>query len=411
MDVTTVTAGHPGRPERPRWQSGRGQDGEDRPSGGAEDGEEVSVSGPLTALLFLLRAAGHVGGGGWRRLLYATLLFAFITVGEVRTIRFFFQRGIKDLDRGNGFFEVAFATTFFGLGIALIWLPQLITYVSGRTRSGELFKLALQTMQEANRFSSYPVQRKRNSHRLLVMLVIFIALFTIFLLYYIHVHEVVETCSTSFELCATSLIFTLQSTIVSSSFVLIPIKYSILCGLLASGLETVNAELKRMVEDRMAPDCGKLRSVRLFQARLSHSLLTTTDRLSPELITSMFSGIILQVMTYLFLFHVVKSGAFTTQLPTLLVITIPGFSAVLPPCIMGQTILDLSSTTRHLLLALEPDGSETGRQVSAFLSAVERDLDTQCDLRFFRLRLGSLLEMTATILTYVIVMMQFHMSE
>ncbi|KAF0296717.1 hypothetical protein FJT64_005849 [Amphibalanus amphitrite] len=96
-------------------------------------------------------------------------------------------------------------------------------------------------------------------------------------------------------------------------------------------------------------------------------------------------------------------GANLFLLPALVFTLLPSWSC--------QRVLDAAEGTRTALLTLEPQDAPADRQLAALLAAARRDLETFGDLGFFRLQLPAILGTTSTVLTYIIIMVQFQMSE
>ena len=78
---------------------------------------------------------------------------------------------------------------------------------------------------------------------------------------------------------------------------------------------------------------------------------------------------------------------------------------------MTQRVLNVVGETRDLLLRSEWQRPELAPELSLFRETVGRDLATLGDLGLFRLQRPTLLAVAATVLTYVIVLAQFFVTE
>ncbi|KAF0308508.1 hypothetical protein FJT64_002143 [Amphibalanus amphitrite] len=92
---------------------------------------------------------------------------------------------------------------------------------------------------------------------------------------------------------------------------------------------------------------------------------------------------------------------------------IPGILVtVAGPCETCQLLLGCLGRWRDVLLRLEwQRRPELRHELELLQRAVARDLDTVGDLGLYRLRRSTLLSILSTILTYVIVMAQFQLTE
>ena len=84
---------------------------------------------------------------------------------------------------------------------------------------------------------------------------------------------------------------------------------------------------------------------------------------------------------------------------------------VVIPCEVGQTTLSQLEETRSTLLELPPTEPAAGQEVVLFLEATRRDLDQAGDIGFCRLQRATVLGITSTVITYIIVFMQFQVTE
>ena len=188
-------------------------------------------------------------------------------------------------------------------------------------------------------------------------------------------------------------------------------KFALFCSLYTFGFETINAEIRAMANGGRPVNWVTLRRLKLCQAKLSLGFSTVTDRLRPELISSTLYGTLAQVVAIFLVIAAIQEGNLVRQLWGTSLFLVPAVIFTLVPSWSCQTVLDVSEETRAALLTLEPRDAAADRQVTAFLAAVQRDLETFGDLRCFRLQLSTILGTTSTVLTYIIIMVQFQISE
>ncbi|KAF0295172.1 hypothetical protein FJT64_005402 [Amphibalanus amphitrite] len=187
-------------------------------------------------------------------------------------------------------------------------------------------------------------------------------------------------------------------------------KFALLCCISVCGIETVNSELKTLAEDDGPVSWSALRRLRLIQSRLSRGFSRVTEQLRPELISTISYGTLAQVITIFQLIGAAQQDEHIFIWSTILYL-VPALVSTLVPCWSCQRVLDASEGTRAALLTVEPQDAPADRQLAALLAATQRDLETFGDLGFFRLQLSAILGTTSTVLTYIIIMVQFQMSE
>ena len=135
--------------------------------------------------------------------------------------------------------------------------------------------------------------------------------------------------------------------------------------------------------------------------------------MSMELITVMSYGTLSSVSVWMVIISNIRNGvdAFTYSAPFIVLYMLGTTFAVAVPFKMVQRVLDMASQTRVLLLKPQLQQSQLHQELSLFREAVGHDLDTLGDLGLFRLQTSTILSITATVLTYIIVMVQFIMTE
>ncbi|KAF0311375.1 hypothetical protein FJT64_017772 [Amphibalanus amphitrite] len=109
--------------------------------------------------------------------------------------------------------------------------------------------------------------------------------------------------------------------------------------------------------------------------------------------------------------HAIGSGTDIVLTSVILCYIVIMFVALVLPSEVVQWVLDTVGKTRNLLLKPQLQLPALQPELGLFRETVGRDLDTLGDLGLFRLQRSTVLSILATILTYVIVMLQFHISE
>ncbi|KAF0307478.1 hypothetical protein FJT64_021218 [Amphibalanus amphitrite] len=107
----------------------------------------------------------------------------------------------------------------------------------------------------------------------------------------------------------------------------------------------------------------------------------------------------------------VKEGLIWQYLPQTSLQLMNAFATVVLPCDLVQRVLDTISESRDLLLRPEWRDAEPQRELDLFRESVGRDLASLGELGLFRLQRSSMLSVAATVLTYIIVLVQFYITE
>ena len=135
--------------------------------------------------------------------------------------------------------------------------------------------------------------------------------------------------------------------------------------------------------------------------------------MSFELTMQLACGTMNHVIVLLTLITCAKEGNLLRFIPSVLLNICYTAVTILLPCELTQRALNTISDTRDLLLTrsewqMRP---ELQSELCLFRETVTRDLDTLGDLGLFRLRRSTILSIFTTVLTYVIVMLQFYVTE
>ena len=206
------------------------------------------------------------------------------------------------------------------------------------------------------------------------------------------------------------------------SFTLIAMKFIFAGLLLAHGLQLVNARLEALADAAdtaddnvtdvtVAVNCersaqeAELRRLGLLLRRLSDTMGQLSATMSAELVAVTAVCVLAQVMLAILLASTILNvGWLLRHLPQP-VISLGG------SCETCQVLLGGLDAAGDLLLRLQWHGPRLEPVAGRLLSSVERAQRSVGDVGLFRLRRATLLSVWSTIITYIIVMAQFRMSE
>ena len=376
-----------------------------------ELGPAPADGGSLALLVRLLQLGGQTSPPGWLPLLYATGLYLLMSGSAATFVWLSVQQGYDLREAGRRPFAVAFETGLFGTPYILMWLSLTATFVYGRRRFWEILKEVQELLSDATVFTNHHVHLQRVGRLITGFTVTLFVLITLSVLVNGLHMKVVPSCSISVQRCAESLTPTLSISACYVAFFLIPIKFALVASMLSAGLRTANAELKALIDGERLMNGIIIRHLRLYHKRLSQSFSNTTACMKSELMTSMFGGTICQILFFLVLVSCIKDGKLLEYLPAITITLTSTVITLVPPCLVGQYLLNHMSGTQDLLLELDSRDEDVNHEATLFTGIVQRDQEKAGRLPFYRLELGTLLSITSTILTYFIVMIQFYVTE
>ncbi|KAF0300109.1 Dynein assembly factor 5, axonemal [Amphibalanus amphitrite] len=379
-------------------------------SGGAPSGTERG-SGHLSLLTRLLQLSGHASPPGWPWLIYSLVLYLVLTATAALSVLTEVLHGFALRQKGRRPFAVAFETSLFGTPHALMWLSLTATLCCSRRRLWAVLQEARRLLADAAVFPSHGTSARRVRHQETALAAAVLMLAILSLMAFGAEMSLFQACSFSTNRCLYKLPVIFALVMFFITFFVIPIKLTLLGCLLSGGYRTVNAELKSMAGDGRLVDGMALRHLRLYYRRLSRCFADGVGAMNAELSLSMFTGTVCQIMFYLFLMACLNDDKLVPKLPLVGVLLVSTLMTLLPPCLVGQRLLDCTSVTRDLLLELDSREPNVVHEVAQFSGTVRRDLDKTAHLSFYRLELSTVLSITSTILTYVIVLVQFYVTE
>ena len=392
--------------EDPVSVTGRDRDGTVARSGGQERSPTAAQT-----LLRLLQTTGLASTGrGWRDVLYIGFIGVLCTVAAVMFVWSCVTAGIILLRAGKSLVYIASYTAFFGLQFALMWLSLMICFVVGRRQSGTLL-LTIGTLMERNVLHGSAVSTKRMRRHLNWLLCAVVGLMGLTFAMAFRTLPLDLLCSVPSTTCMLTLISGLLLWFFFFSGYLIPFKLTFASLQISIGFSAINSELQTVVDGDRPPDLIELRRLRSLQDELSRTFTQLINTMSTELITVMLSGILQLVALLMMLVGAVEAGEILDFVEVMLMYLAGAALAVALPCEMTQRVLNAVSETRDLLLRSEWQRAEMLQELTLFRETINRDLDTLGDLGLFRLQRSTLLAVAATILTYVVVLVQFFVGE
>ena len=386
---------------------------------GARDTEAAAdrqaFSRSARALMLLFRVSALCGGPGWRPLLYAAAIYALNSLSASLTTLKHVTVGLRLLRAGSGLMRAALTSYGFGTIVAACWATLTVTFVRGRRRCAALMaRLPLLLHEEAHLLRLWAPERAARSQTgwwlwLVVVLppVATVSLsFTDAALY--------NSCVTTPDAaeCTTAALRRLAFTATFATFQLVPVKFLFVAKQLEGGLDALNAGLSAILSEPAHLIGDHLRHLHAFQKLLSSGLAEMVTAMGAELVMAMLYGVIIQVSLFLVLANAMQFGTGTFALLLSAVLFVGASVCLVAPCEACQRLLGRLERCAHLLLQLEERcPPQLRHDLGLMQKRAARDTDCLGDLGLFRLRRSTLLSILSTILTYIIVMVQFHISE
>lgn len=211
--------------------------------------------------------------------------------------------------------------------------------------------------------------------------------------------------------CVLTVLGNILFTLTLCCFQLIPGKFMFSGGLIISGVREINTKLKLLTSSSSSDDLRQLRCAGAHHQRLITCFRRLTDSMTPELTGSLLFGVAVEIAFLLTLSDIVAGGGgVTSVLPLLLHLTVAAVPLV-GPCEISERVRRRVSESRDILLQLQRGRPELRDEVSLLLAEVQRDLETLGELGLFHLRRSTLTDVTSAVITYVVVMVQFHAAE
>ena len=386
---------------------------------GPDDSAPVPVPAPAQferpcsarALLRLLRlAALTVEPGRSRRsdLLHSLLMLVLYTAAMVFSVCDGARNFTRYLEAGRPIVDAAMFTGYAGVMFFLMWVLLACGLVAGRRRYGRVMSSSERALQRAAGLSSFRCAANTLGKHTAFLLTGVVALYTYIALngffWFINISDILSTS-------AWSIVTMISISVIDCGARLAPIKFALAALELLSGYRAVARELSDMCQAKRPPSASELGHLRAIYADLSEAFSELTDAMSAELVVSMCHGTLSAISVSLVAICGALRDAVALTAPLVVLYGLGAALSVLLPCEMAQWTLNTVGRTRRLLLRPRLQLSRLQHQLGLFTDAVSLDLDTLGDLGLFRLQRSTVLAITATIVTYIIVMVQFLVTE
>ncbi|KAF0289017.1 hypothetical protein FJT64_012645 [Amphibalanus amphitrite] len=372
----------------------------------------MSRSTPVSVRCFLclLRVCALTGGtSGWSDLLHVSFAVILGTAVAAIVVLVNFTAGMKELSQEKSPVEALAISAFFGLMFLLMWINLMLCYVLSRRRVGSLLCRIGRTLDEMADMPGYE-ESVQLLHREVAWLMVTTLVMTV-------VTVVVASYMTyTFDCTTTMRCFVLQTYAVAFdvfhvSFVLNILKFAYIGLHVNCGFRIINTSLEDFLnKESLLQEHKVLDGLMRIQDDLAQLFTDTTKVMSYEIISVMTCGAVASVSMWLILIIKISTNDLSNIWPMLILYTFGGFIAIVVPSELIHHLLTTLARSRDLLLVGARRRPKLGYQLSVFRETVGRDLDTLGDLGLFRLRRSTILSATATIVTYIIVMVQFRYS-
>ena len=375
------------------------------------DGESAEQDSVFTAasraFIVLLRITGLSAGPGWTSHLLAVTLFSLQTWINFYSIYTCVNTFSQRRNQGEQFFTAFVKGTFMGIPNAAFWLTLSVALVYGRLRYPTLLARVDDVLRDVEKAPELAPQRRKKNRTGEYVWALLAFLVTVYC--WAKLMSISEFCGTS----TTGCVMWLFNEILCFGYVslcvhLVAIKFMFAGHLIASGYHAVNSGLEAMADGSRPADIDSLRRLGELQRRLSEVFSLLTSDMTAELISVMLCGVIIQINVMMYWVQAdVQTALFSIirYLP-MVVVTLAG------PCETCHLMMTRLIRCRGLLLRLERQRRpQLTAEVTLLQGSVAHDLDTLGDLGLYQLRRSTLLSIFSTILTYVIVVAQFQLSE
>ena len=398
------------------WTTGGGMtDSGDRPTGSG--GGRVAQPASARAMLWLLRAGAFVSSSssssswmdlsysGFASLLY-TALGGFFTLSS-------FRAGVAAATHGKPLVRATLHSGFFGLLVILSWCCMMHCIWAGRDRFRDLLSMVHHLLERVVLLSGSgtSVQKLRKySNWLLVYAVCISILFAV--VSSIKAPPAGYSGSMFLDLMI-RLLGIMSSWLYGFATCLVTFKFMLPGIYITAGMWGLNQKLQSTIKKSHPPSQHILSDLRSLHDELSRAFARLTGTMSFPLTLQMTYGTISFVTVLIFIIISAKDGDLSQNIPSLVLQLCNAGVTLVLPSELTQKALDIISETRDLLLTRSEWQlrSELQPELGLFRETLSRDLETLGDLGQFRLQRSTILSITATVLTYVIVLAQFYVTE
>ena len=348
------------------------------------------------AFVWLLQLAGLTALPGWIGLLWTAALYSLQSMMTYYFVYDHLKTFTQMRDAGTPFFAALSQSRYVALPNLVQWFAFTACFFWGQRHYTALLSETSRVLADIKMLPG-----AKGSHRagkymmtltgLSVVLLVTAACF--------HVLPVCREGPTS--LCAYHLGRILSYDYIYLANQLIGMKFVFVGLMLNSGFADINRALELVVAT--GGDETQLRSIGQLQKRLCKISSRLSYCMTPELISVITYGILLEIVLLLM---ITNGSSAQTPLIQMLLYLSAAIVSMFGPCETGQLLLTRLGQCRDLLLELEWQQPRLAELAEMLQRSVSRDLDTLGDLGFFCLRRSTLLAISSTIVTYIIVIAQ-----
>ena len=414
-DMEMKTGSSTGGGKQTSWTEGRAiADSGDRPTGAG--GGRVAQPVSARAMLWLLRAgalASSSSSSSWMDVAYsgfASLLYT--TLGGCFAL-FSFHVGVTAASHGKSLVRATLESGFFGLLVVLSWCCMMHCIWAGRDRFRDLLSAVHDLLERVVLLSGSgtSVQKLRKYFNWLLVYAIFIAM--LFAVVSFIITPAAGYSSSEFLDLMIRILVIMISWLYGFSTCLVMFKFMLPGIYISVGLWGLSAQLKTTIKKSHPPSLHILSDLRSLHDELSRAFARLTGTMSFALTLQMTFGTMSFVAMLILIIISARDGDLPQQTPFIVLQMCNAGVTLILPNELTQRALDIISETRDLLLTrsewqLRP---ELQPELGLFRETLSRDLETLGDLGQFRLQRSTILSITATTLTYVIVLVQFYVTE
>ena len=361
---------------------------------------------PSRAFVALLKLVGLTAYPGWLGHVWSALLYALQTGMTYKLLHQSLKFFNRLRDAGTPFFAALIKSNFVAVPNLLQWAALTACFLWGRRRDGTLLAEVRQTLADIGKLPSVS-RRGRKAHHageytwaLILLLVVGYTASA--------GGRAASICRDKPALdCACALGELLCYSFIYLCIQLLVMKFIFVGLMLNSGFWDITKELELIT----ARGCEEahLRQIGLLQRRLYDIFTRLTINMTTELVFIMCYGILVEIVLTLMVVNL--SSLEASWLIRLLLYLLSAVVSLAGPCETCQLLLTRLGHCRDLLLQLEWQRPQLAEPCQLLQRSVSRDLETLGDLGLYSARRSTLLSISSTIVTYIIVMMQFQSSE
>ena len=404
----------------------RGEDGpavprEAVPAVRLEDGAAVSrEDGPavrsVLRLARRLRLLTAVARPSRCSVVAAVMLYVLLTLCSLLNVTIMANVGKTLLRLSFHWIYAAVTSHLFGVLEVVQWVSLTVTFAVGRRRYAPLLERLRELAEEKDLLDECLGRRKWTDRSTWLSWILFITWSLATAAVVFTNRQVRNSCRFSPVSCTLQLVLAVLSSFAHLVFFNTVLKFVSICLLLEQCLDTLNAGLRRELSPAGGSGTRRLGLLQLarYQRLLSACLRQLTSASCAELVLVTLYGVLSLVCLIIAAeFLLTQSMLVVPVLVSLVAQTSAAALCLLGPCEASQRLLSRLTSSGDLLLLLLPrcrHWQQSRHEADVMLLVAGRDLEATGDLGLFRLRRSTLLGLVSTVITYLVIMLQFLMS-